>query len=601
MPARQAEGSEKIESLRASLAVDVATQTRDAKKLSAAGSALLAILDRQFPESAKRVIAKFDQQRDKAAQVVDADIAVASAPFTAMQTEAVDGLAADLKRSHENANEAAAALRRRHEMELVLASTDYQIMRARAGAYLDSDAAAYTPLENFYDPATDFGSLFNIARSLGIQARTPTGHGVKIALIDTGVVDVGGLAHSAITIGPDFTIEDANPETRGHDTNGHGTHLAGIIVGRDAAWAAGDRDRTPDRFVGIAPDAELISLKAGTVDGAADPSQVIAAINWVLRYNQEHLEDPIRVINLAYGTDSEQDYTVDPLAYTVERAWHAGVVVVVAAGNDGWDAAHLSNPAIDPFVIAVGASEGTSAHAVPASYSSQGTSDRTADLIAPGRSVVSLRVPGSWTDQFNMAGRARDTLVRGSGTSQATAVVTGAVADLLSQRPELTPDQVKAALIDAATAVKKSDPLVQGAGVLDLRKALLSKTVDVPQDFDRATGTGSLEAARGSSHLVHDDGTLLVGEQDLFGNDFRADSWATDAWSGSRWRESSWSADNWAGSRWRDFGWTSELWSGSRWRDTAWSGSRWRDSSWSGSRWRDADWAGSRWRGFGDF
>ena len=84
-------------------------------------------------------------------------------------------------------------------------------------------------------------------------------------------------------------------------------------------------------------------------DGATDVSQVIAAIDWVVQNrNADGLN--IRVMNLSFGTDATQSYVLDPLAYAVEQAWNAGIVVVVAAGNDG-NAAPLRNPASDPFVI----------------------------------------------------------------------------------------------------------------------------------------------------------------------------------------------------------------------------------------------------------
>ena len=109
--------------------------------------------------------------------------------------------------------------------------------------------------------------------------------------------------------------------------------MAGIIAGRDAAVKPGN-ENDPKNFVGVAPDATLVNLKVAAADGAVDVSQVIAAIDWVV----QHRNDPglnIRVLNLSFGTDSAQSYQLDPLAYAVEVAWRHGIVVVVAAGNDG--------------------------------------------------------------------------------------------------------------------------------------------------------------------------------------------------------------------------------------------------------------------------
>ena len=123
-----------------------------------------------------------------------------------------------------------------------------------------------------------------------------------------------------------------------------------------------------------------------------------------------------------------------------------------------------------------------------------------------------------------------------------------------------------------AHEVKDADPTLVGAGVLDVGAALRAETIYTQQRWQPATGTGSLEAARGNSHVTVADGTALTGEQDVFGNDFSATAWAGDVWAD----------DTWAGSRW----------SGSRW-----SGSRWSSAEWAGSRWSSEEFLGSRWSG----
>ena len=93
---------------------------------------------------------------------------------------------------------------------------------------------------------------------------------------------------------------------------------AGIIVGNDTA--TGTR--------GIAPDVKLTSVKIGTAAGAADVSQMIAALDWVVQHRNDDPANPIRVVNLSYDSGGTPTTTTDPLQYAVEKAWKAGIVVV---------------------------------------------------------------------------------------------------------------------------------------------------------------------------------------------------------------------------------------------------------------------------------
>jgi len=168
-----------------------------------------------------------------------------------------------------------------------------------------------------------------------------------VALIDSGVTPVKGLGDSAgVVNGPDLSFESQADNLRYLDTFGHGTHMAGIITGRDPEVEDG-KEKDPGHFVGVAPDAKLVNVKVASADGAADVSQVIAGIAWVVTPRN----DPglhIRVLNLPFGTDSVQDVQLDPLSHAVEAAWRNGIVVVVAVGNNGASASRLSMPAVNP-------------------------------------------------------------------------------------------------------------------------------------------------------------------------------------------------------------------------------------------------------------
>ena len=184
------------------------------------------------------------------------------------------------------------------------------------------------------------------------------------------------------------------------------------------------------------------------------------AIDYTVRYRHANGLN-VRVISLAVGADNDDGYQREPLAWAVERAWNAGVAVVAAGGNDGTDRDGLELPAADPFVIAIGGADtqgtGNPADDDVADWSSRGDGTRNPDVLAPGSSIVSYRVPGSFIDQSSQ-GRVGDDLQRGSGTSQATAVAAGAAALLLQRHGDWSPDQLKAALREGARPMAGEPP-----------------------------------------------------------------------------------------------------------------------------------------------
>jgi hypothetical protein len=432
-----------------------------------------------------------------------------------------------------------------------------------------------------------------------------TGRGVDVALLDSGVVEVEGLGDGNVVYGPDLSSEAHVPELEHKDTFGHGTHMAGIIAGRDSDAPARIHKGDEDHFLGMAPDARLVSLKLADAGGATDVSQVIAGIDWVVQHrNRNGLN--IRVLNLSFGTDGVQSYLLDPLTYAVEVAWHKGIVVVVSAGNEGYGSAKLNNPAYDPHILAVGGADGAGTYDYKddtiQDWSSRGDGTRNPDLVAPGASILSLRDPGSTIDAEHPTARVADRFFKGTGTSQAAAVVSGAAALVIQQRPTITPDQVKALLTGGAQRLRKADPVAQGHGMLDLkfvRDRVTPTAMAAAQPFPYATGLGSLEAARGSSHVQNQAGDVLIGEEDAFGGVWDGRRWRADSWDGATWTSGEWPATALTGGTWNGRRWSGATWASGTWTGGTWNGRRWSGDDWAGRRWSGDTWAGRRWSGGG--
>jgi serine protease AprX len=468
-------------------------------------------------------------------------------------------------------------------------------------------------LHSDYNPGADPYSMASTAAAIGAStawAAGITGAGVDVALVDSGVTPVQGLAgEGKVVNGPDLSVDSQNPSVRYLDGFGHGTFMAGLIGGRDPG---ADPSHPGSSYLGVAPDARIVNVKVGSGGGAVDVSQVIAGIDWVVQHRHDNGLN-IRVLNLSIGTNSNQSYQLDPLAYAAEVAWRSGIVVVAAAGNSGATDGHLDDPASDPYVIAVGASGssggGLLGSLIVAAFSSLGNGTRNPDLVAPGSHLQGLRVPGSYIDQHFSSAAFGDRFFRGSGTSEAAAITSGAVALLLQKRPGLQPGQVKAILVQTATPLPLVPVKAQGAGVLRLATGV-GDALSVPdggQGFGQSSGAGSLEGARGDKH-VSVNGVPLTGEQDIFGHGFSGSDhaaqsasgqgWSSEGgWNGTTWSGTTWSGTTWSGTTWSGTTWSGTTWSGTTWSGTTWSGTTWSGTTWSGTTWSGTTWSGTTWSG----
>jgi serine protease AprX len=395
------------------------------------------------------------------------------------------------------------------------------------------------------------------------------GTGVDIALIDSGVAPVAGLDGPNVVHGPDLSGEGAFAEVAYLDSYGHGTHLAGIMVGQR------------DGSEGIAPGARVVSVKVAGADGVTSVAQVVAGIDWVVEHrNTDGLN--IRVLNLALGQAGVSSHQGNLLSAAVERAWDAGIFVVVAAGNRGANQTHLDAPAIDPYVMSVGAVDSSvqpnAKYQQPTGWTARGNGNRNPDIAAPGVSIASYRVPGSTVDQLAPGARYGEDFFLGSGTSQSAAVVSAIAARLLGDYPAVTPVGLKATFeFGSITRLSPVPVLTIGEGVVQGGKSWNNPQYSTPAPtYERAAGPGK--------GIVAPTGATWSGG-----------GWSGATWSGATWSGATWSGASWSGASWSGASWSGATWSGASWSGASWSGASWSGASWSGASWSGATWSGSGW------
>lgn len=301
-----------------------------------------------------------------------------------------------------------------------------------------------------------------VVQSQTLWDRDLTGKGIVVAVLDTGIYNHPDLSGRIVAF-KDLVNQKINP----YDDNGHGTHCAGDI--------GADGSQSSLFYRGPACEAEFVGIKVLDKMGSGSLSTVIEGIQWCID-NKATLN--IRVLSISLGSTATESYAEDPVCQAVEKAWSSGIVVCVAAGNEGPDAGTVSSPGIAPHVITVGALNDSNTADQDddqvADFSSRGpTIDGLAkpDVLSPGVNIVSLRSPGSKLDKQNKKGRVDKWYFSLSGTSMATPVCAGVVAQMLQNNISLTPDQVKTRLMKTAKKLGDLDPNTQGAGLIDAKKA----------------------------------------------------------------------------------------------------------------------------------
>jgi len=314
-----------------------------------------------------------------------------------------------------------------------------------------------------------------------------SGSNVGIAVLDTGVSSHGDLSENIVQYSflngayPEPQIQNgeivALNDSGRDDKFGHGTHVAGILTGSGAD--------SQDEFKGLATGARVLALQVLDQDGDGSMSDVMAALDWLLTYGSYF---DIRVVNLSLGKGISESNDADPLVIAVENLWDAGVVVVVAAGNEGFSGSMtVTSPGNSRKVITVGS---LTDNATGADYSDDYVSTFSStgptigdyvlkpDLLAPGNRIVAT-IPADSQLAIALPDRIQNCVtakcssiyLEMSGTSMSTPIVSAAAALLLDKDPSLTPATVKARLMRSATKID-ADPSEAGAGLLDVDAAL---------------------------------------------------------------------------------------------------------------------------------
>jgi len=309
------------------------------------------------------------------------------------------------------------------------------------------------------------------------------GQGVTVAVLDTGLWRTGGTEFApdqSVRLLAQFdAIRDREDPTfyqsGGYDQdiddpNGHGTHVASVILSSNQTSAG--------RFQGVAPGANIVAVRAFEADGSGQYLDVIKSLDWIVTNKDAY---NIRVLNLSFSGDAVALYWEDPLNQAIMATWQAGIVVVAAAGNAGPAAMTIGVPGNVPYVITVGAMTDNYTPTDPsddelASFSSAGPTyegHQKPEIVAPGGHILGIMPPNSSIAlQYPQYMHSDGDYFTMSGTSQAAAVVSGVVALMLQNDPGLSPDDIKCRLMETANSSTDVDgsPIYtvfqQGSGVV---------------------------------------------------------------------------------------------------------------------------------------
>ncbi|MGB1342181.1 MAG: S8 family peptidase, partial [Pseudomonadales bacterium] len=315
-----------------------------------------------------------------------------------------------------------------------------------------------------------------------------TGDGIGVAVIDTGAWAHPALENDtqgkARVVGFFDAVSNTEQPTLA-DENGHGSHITSVLASSERTYDT--QGQFTGSFHGIAPDVDLLIVKAFNDESKSTYLDVVNAIAYVVK-NRDRFN--IKVLNLAFQGDAVAHYWQDPINQAVMAAWDAGITVVVSAGNSGPNAMTIGAPGNVPYVITVGAvtdhyTLDDHSDDYVATFSSVGPTLEgfiKPEMVAPGGHMMGVVPSGSTVTQVHPDFHDGFEYYLMSGTSQAAAAASGVAALMLQKDPSLSPDDVKCRLMISAKAAITNGQvtyslLQQGAGLIDAVAALESSAV----------------------------------------------------------------------------------------------------------------------------
>jgi len=313
--------------------------------------------------------------------------------------------------------------------------------------------------------------LNNVKEIIGTSAAhnlNYTGKNITVALLDTGTYPHPDIIRPRNRILK--FVDLINDIDFAYDDNGHGTFISGIIAG-NGSMSKGD-------YSGVAPQANLVSLKVLNQSGNGKVSTVLSGLQWIYDNREKYR---IRIVCLALGCSGHIPWDNDPLSRAAQALWDAGLVVCTSAGNNGPHTSSISSPGTNPNIITAGAVQAYGSNIFPSKplciFSGRGPTrdgNQGPDVVAPGSNIISLNCDTTFIPKSMSAYKAAKLASyyrRDSGTSAACAAITGIVTLMLDKEQQLTPEEVKSLLKHSCKSLNLLK-VQQGWGIPNMNKLL---------------------------------------------------------------------------------------------------------------------------------